>query len=179
MNMSKNNRDKDLPIIGSSEWVDIGKYRHVPAKTDTGAQSSTIWASDICVEKDGTLKFKLFDKGYYLYTGKVFKRTPQNYKVGIIRSSNGQEQIRYRVYLPVTIAGKKISALFSLADRSKSNFPILIGRRTIVGKFIVNPAIQNVRKISVNTHNPATDSLNQKLAKDPYKFHQEYVINKK
>ena len=167
------------PVIGASEWVFVSKYPQAPAKTDTGAQSSAIWASDIKVDKDGTLKFKLFGKGYYLYSGKVFKRLKGNYKVGIIRSSNGQEEIRYRTYLPITIAGKRIRTLFSLTDRSKNNFPILIGRRTIADKFIVDPSIQNVHKFSVNTHNPATDSLIKELEKDPYKFHQKYVINKK
>ena len=177
--MSKSNGGGNLPIIGASEWVNIGNYHKIPAKTDTGAQSSAIWASHICVEKDGTLKFRLFDEGYYLYTGRVFKREAGRYKVGIIRSSNGEEQIRYRVYLPITIAGKKISALISLTDRSSNNFPILIGRRTLSGKFIVNPRIQNVKNLSVNTKNPATDTLNDKLLKDPYKFHQKYVINSK
>lgn len=180
MNTSNNHINKTgkgLPIVGASEWVAVGKYRKVAAKTDTGAQSSAIWASHVTVEKDGTLKFRLFDKGYYLYTGKVFKRTRGNYKVGIIRSSNGAEQIRYRVYLPLTVAGKKIRVLFSLTDRSRNNFPILIGRRSLAGKFIVDPSLQHIAKFSVNTHNPATDSLNAELEKDPYKFHQKYVIN--
>ncbi|MBQ9019999.1 ATP-dependent zinc protease [Candidatus Saccharibacteria bacterium] len=185
MNMSKANRGdlaktpKSLPIIGASEWVTIGKYQNIPAKTDTGAQSSAIWASDISMSKDGVLSFKLFDAPYPLYTGRVFKRTPGNYKVGVIRSSNGQEEIRYRVYLPLKINNTTIRVLFSLTDRSKNNYPILIGRRSISGKFLVDPSLQRVTTFSVDTHNPSTTPLNTELSADPFKFHQKYVINKK
>lgn len=179
MNMSKNNRGQDLPIIGATEWVDVGKYKRLPAKTDTGAASTSIWASHIRVEEDGTLKFRLFDKSSKYYTGKVFKRAPGQYKVGIARSSNGQEEIRYRVYLPITIAGKRVSALFYLSDRSKNTFPILIGRRTVAGKFLVNPAINYVTSIREVPKSADDASLNDELKRDPYAFHQKYVINRK
>lgn len=177
MDMSKNNSGSNLPIIGASEWVAIGNQHKIPAKTDTGATSSAIWASHLEMSPDGTLSFQLFDENYHLYTGQTLKRTAGNYKVGIMRSSNGQEEVRYRVYLSVVIAGKTIRALFSLADRSKNTFPILIGRRTIAGKFLVDPSLQNVHLQSVPKQHDA-GQLSQELSASPFTFHQKYVINK-
>ena len=49
------------------------------------------------MKKDGTLIFVLFDKKSSLYTGEILKST--NYMVKTVRSSHGDEQIRYRVEL--------------------------------------------------------------------------------
>ncbi len=125
-----------LEIIGTNTLVDIDEYRHVPAKVDTGADSSAIWASQIEVNKKGVLRFSLFGPKSPYYTGKVFER--KDYKTVKVRSSNGQEQTRYRVCIPVTINGRKIRATFTLADRSRNLFPVLIGRRTLKHKFLVD-----------------------------------------
>ena len=37
----------DLGIIGSTEYVEIAGIKKVPAKVDTGADSSAVWASNI------------------------------------------------------------------------------------------------------------------------------------
>lgn len=125
-----------LEIIGTNTLVDIDEHRHVPAKVDTGADSSAIWASQIEVNKKGVLRFSLFGPKSPYYTGKIFER--KDYKTVKVRSSNGQEQTRYRVCIPVTINGRKIRATFTLADRSRNLFPILIGRRTLKHKFLVD-----------------------------------------
>jgi len=65
-----NQRDKTPTIIGSKELVDFPElgFVRVPAKIDTGADSSSIWASDI-TEQDGKLEFYLFDEQSPYYTG--------------------------------------------------------------------------------------------------------------
>ena len=162
-------------IIGSTEYVSIGRlghYENIPAKIDTGADSSSIWASKIQITKDGLLEFVLFDEGSEFYTGKVFKR--KNYKVAVIRSATGEEQIRYRTHLLLTIKGKKIKSLFNLSDRSKNNFPILIGRRSISGKFLVDTSIKSVPN---PPKNPKTSPLNAELKKNPREFYLKHINN--
>ena len=170
MNNAKK-ESRNLPVIGPSALVSIGKRVDIPAKIDTGAEASAIWASHIRIDKDGVLKFRLFGEGSPFYNGKVFKRT--EYKVTSARSAMGQEQIRYRVYFPVKINGHKIRVLFSLADRSKNSFPILIGKRTIQGKFLVDVSLPDIK------YNPKPkQKIDLKtFKKDPYKFHNEYVKN--
>ena len=159
-----------MPVIGSNALVEICGRKAVPAKIDTGADSSSIWASDIEITKAGELKFKLFGDGSEFYNGKVVKR--KDFKVAVVRSATGEEQIRYRAYFPIKIAGKKIRALLNLSDRSNNNFPILIGRRTISGKFLVDVSKSKVERPAIN---PKTHPLSEELKKDPYKFHQKYV----
>ena len=163
-----------LGIIGSTEYVSIGKMTKLPAKIDTGADSSSIWASDIKVKEDGTLSFKLFAPKSPYYTGEVLKS--KEYTVSVIRSSNGSEQIRYRTTLPIKINGHTVKAALTLADRSRNNFPILIGRRTISGRFLVDVSRFNVKKTP--TH-PRTRKLNKELEKSPYKFHKKYIEKSK
>ena len=157
-------------IIGSTEYVSIEGINQVPAKIDTGADSSSIWASKIDVKKDGTLTFCLFDEKSPFYTGKTIER--KEFKVLVVRSSNGHEQIRYRTELEFELNGKPIKAMFTLADRSRNNFPILIGRKTLAGNFLVDVSIRNV----IKAKNPKTFGLNEELKKDPYAFHQKYGI---
>ncbi len=169
-NIRMESNNKSLPVVGSTEYVEIAGIKDIPAKVDTGADSSSVWASHIRINKDGVLRFRLFDEGSPFYTGKAFKRT--DYKVAVIRSSSGHEQIRYRTHLRARIAGRTIKILFTLSDRSANNFPVLIGRRSISGKFIVD-----VSKNHTNIHptNPKTKIVQRRFKEDPYKFHLKYV----
>ena len=88
----------DKRIVGRNVRVDFGKRAiGVPAKIDTGADSSSVWASNIRIDKDGILKFSLFGKGSPYYNGKVFRRT--EYSVAIVKRSTkiGRASCRERV----------------------------------------------------------------------------------
>ena len=82
----------------------------------------------------------------------------------------GHEQIRYRTHFWVKIGGRKIKMLMNLSDRSKNDFPVLIGRRSISRKFLVDVSKKNVprKKASV------TIRLNEEVKRDPYKFYKKY-----
>ena len=160
----------DLDIIGSTEYVEIAGIKNVPAKIDTGADSSSVWASKIDVDKDGTLSFCLFDETSPFYTGETIRREKHEYKVKIVRSGHGDERIRYRTEIDLSVNGHQIHAMFTLANRSRNNFPVLIGRRTLKNKFLVDVSKMTVKKKS----NPKTPKLNQELEKNPYAFHQKY-----
>lgn len=157
-----------MDIIGSTELIEVNGIKDIPAKIDTGADSSSIWASNIDMEPDGTLVFSLFGQGSPFYTGEFIKTT--DYLVKKVRSSHGDEQIRYRVKLPFSANGKSFTTTFTLADRSRNNFPVLIGRRTLDGNFLVDVS----RRTVVHNPNPHTKSLNQELREDPYAFHRKY-----
>ena len=159
-----------LDIIGSNVFVSIGNIDNIPAKVDTGADSSSVWASQIEMSSNGVLSFVLFDKTSPLYTGeKIFV---QEYRASVVRSSNGHEQIRYRVKMPASIGGHRIMTNFTLADRHANLFPVLIGRRTLKGRFLVDVSQMAIPKV----HHPDTLKLNQELRQDPFQFHQKYGI---
>jgi hypothetical protein len=162
---------KEMTIVGRNEAVDLLRFarrKGVPAKIDTGADSSSIWVSHVRVDKNGVLRFSLFGEGSPFYNGKTIKR--EHYKVAMVRSATGHQQIRYRAQINLRIAGKRIRAMFNLSDRSQNKFPVLIGRRTLSGKFLVD-----VTKASFTDPDaPQTKELNTELLKDPYAFYQQY-----
>jgi hypothetical protein len=161
-----------MDTIGREVTVDFGEeIKNVPAKVDTGADSSAVWASDIFVDQEHVLHFKLFDKGSQYYTGQ--EHTTKEYSVAMTKSSLGEKQLKYRVKLVVTIAGRKIKTGFGLSDRSTHNYPILIGRKTLKGKFLVDVS-QNENLIKVEKNTPS--GLNSEMKKNPYKFYKEKYL---
>jgi len=126
-----------LTTIGSKVLVDFPTltFLGVPAKVDTGADSSSIWASNI-KEKDGILSFCLFGPTSPFFTGETIEVA--KFSLISVKNSFGATEYRYKVNLPIKLAGRTINANFTLADRSKNSQPILIGRRTLKGKFLVD-----------------------------------------
>ena len=70
-----------------------------------------------------------------------------------VRSSNGIIQKRYQVQSNIKLFGKTYKISLSLSDRQEMRFPVLIGRKFLTKKFIVD-----TEKIDV--------SYNQKLNED-------------
>ncbi|EDK72427.1 protein of unknown function DUF785 [candidate division TM7 genomosp. GTL1] len=135
-----NNRSdvsKAMKIVGRAEKISFPELDlvKVPAKIDTGAESSAIWASNI-EEKNGELSFTLFDTPSEFYTGKPIKT--RKYDELVVVSSNGQSQQRFRVQLLVKIKGKKVRGSFTLANRTTQVYPVLVGRKLLLGKFLVD-----------------------------------------
>ena len=139
-------------IIGRSELVNFPEQGllSVAARIDTGAKTSSIWASNI-VETDGQLRFTLFDTASDHYTGTVYEA--RNYALKVVASSNGISEERYVVKLLLVLAGRKIRARFTLANRSAQAYPVLVGRNVLRGKFLVDvtrgqPLLDQERKRS-------------------------------
>ncbi len=131
MNSSK------LTVIGTNALVGIeGIPLAVPAKIDTGADGTAIWASNIHLQDDGSLCFVFFDKQSPLYTGEVQRY--DDFKIAKVTSSTGHGEFRFVIQLPIEVGGKRVRVWCSLTDRSRRTFPMLIGKRTLKGKFIVD-----------------------------------------
>jgi hypothetical protein len=134
--MLKNN---GLTIIGRAEKMDIIDHNviNLPVKIDTGADTSSIWASK--VEKVGkNLHVVLFDEKNPYYTGEIIVYKPRQYTTTRVAKSFGVKELRYKVKLKVRILERTINATFSLADRSKKLYPVLIGRSLLNKKFLVD-----------------------------------------
>ena len=126
-----------LQIIGRAEMVDFPEHgvRKVPARVDTGAKTSAIWASGI-IENNGILQCVLFGPDSELYTGEVLRF--KEYQTRTIASSIGETEQRYVVKLLVSVNGRNIRASFTLANRAEQAYPMLIGRNILRGKFMVD-----------------------------------------
>jgi len=127
----------DKKVIGRVEKVafpELG-YDAVYARIDTGAKTSSIWASATQVT-DGVLEVVFFGKDSPHYTGKV--EHFNEFAPTVVVSSTGHAQERYKVRLLVKLKNKNVRAWFTLADRSTQVYPVLIGRNVLRGKFVVD-----------------------------------------
>lgn len=137
-NMSK----KPLVTIGRAEFIELTGLcdQRVPAKVDTGADLSSVWATDIRVE-GSELVFKLFDSTSPFFNGKDIRLPRGEYRLTRIANSFGEKEIRYAVKMSVVLAGKKVRATFSLSNRANKLYPVLIGRKLLNKKYVVDVSL--------------------------------------
>jgi hypothetical protein len=129
----------DKILIGRVERVNFPTLgiKKAPAKIDTGADASSIWCSKIKTV-DGRLECVLFGPDSEYYTGEKISFEGKDVELTRVANSFGHSQLRYKVKLPLEVKGRKIKATFTLTDRSSKLYPILIGRSTLQGKFLVD-----------------------------------------
>jgi hypothetical protein len=131
-------KERKMITIGRHVRVsfpDLG-FRHVDAKVDTGAFRTVIHC-ERCEEvqtSEGTVleaDFKLEDNEVKrVYFKEYFSRE--------FKSSFGEKEKRFCVKTTIQIGKKKIKSSVSLTDRSDMKFQVLIGRKTLLRKFVVD-----------------------------------------
>jgi D-alanine-D-alanine ligase-like ATP-grasp enzyme len=129
--------DRVIRKVGRTESIglpDLFEGR-VLARIDTGATTSSLWASDIR-ETDQGLEFSLFDPSSPDYTGK--RIVVADYGLRVVSSSMGHVQTRYQIRTRLKIKGRRKLARFTLADRSTQVYPVLIGRNVLRNSFVVD-----------------------------------------
>lgn len=136
---------KFLVIIGRAEKMDLaGRCTSIPAKIDTGAFRSSIHATDIKVEKHGKSEVLTCNLlGHPVYPEKCAFET-KNFRKVSITNSFGHEEERYEVNIRIKLGPKVVQTSFTLADRSGNLFPILVGRKLIKGRYIVDVSMANI-----------------------------------
>ena len=144
----------------------------VPVKIDTGADSSSIWASKLHIDDESTLHFVLFAEGSPHYSGVT--HTTKVYSARLVRSSNGTQQVRYSVKLTIVLGGRKVIGSFTLADRSQNTYPVLVGNRLLYKKFLVDVSRGTIR---IEERKVRSDKLNQELQRNPKAFFEKYHLD--
>lgn len=129
-------------IVGRLERVSIPKLDlfDLDAKIDTGADSSALHCDDIVIDKEGFVHFRLLDKVHPAYNGKKFVFPLHTIKK--IKSSNGETQERPAIRTDVVLMGKKYKATITLTDRSDMKYPMLIGRKFLSKRYLVDVSIE-------------------------------------
>ncbi|MBO2543378.1 ATP-dependent zinc protease [Salegentibacter sp. BDJ18] len=130
-------------VIGRFDKADFPALHlnDIAIKIDTGAYTSSIHCENI-VEKDGVLECTFLDEEHRLYNGKKFTFT--DYDIVFVRSSNGIIQKRYQVISTIKIFNKVYKISLSLSSRQEMRFPVLIGRKFLTKKFIVDTELTDV-----------------------------------
>lgn len=138
---------KNKIIIGKKDKADFPELElfNIDIKIDTGAYTSSIHCHNIKeIEEEGEryIEFQLLDPSHKDYNNKKFK--VKNFKEKKIRSSNGKGEKRYIIKTKIHIFKKKYTIELSLSERSEMRFPVLIGRKLLNKKFIVDTSLSNL-----------------------------------
>lgn len=121
-------------VLGGVEDVELRAWGvRLPARIDTGAATSSLrvkdlthtehWATFVLPAPDGDRKIRLHIEDW--------RR---------IRSSDGIEERRPVVEMDLVLGGVPLRTQVTLDDRSRMAYPMLVGRRTLAGRFVVDPA---------------------------------------
>jgi len=144
-----------LTIIGTTDFIDLPEFNleDVACKIDTGADTSTIHCSGIkLIEKEGKtyLRFKVLDHKHPAWQNEVFEY--QKFSEKTIRSSFGEAEKRYVIQTRVLLFGRSYPIYFTLSDRKKMRYPILLGKRFLKQHFLVDV---NQKDLSYNLKSKA------------------------
>lgn len=132
-------------IIGMTDLVDLpdlGLF-DVPAKVDTGAYTSALHCKDVQVVRAGLrkkLSFLLIDK-----TGENARQFySSQFSQRLIRNSFGIAEKRYVIKTHIVLFGHSIRTEFTLADRENLKNPVLLGRKLLRNRFLVDVSQRNL-----------------------------------
>jgi hypothetical protein len=130
------------PVIGWREWVqlpDLGVFV-IKAKVDTGAATSSLHAFRLeRFEKDG-VPFVRFE----VHPRQRSRRPSIECEAPIVkdtavRNPGGRTELRPVIASTLIIAGQPVEALINLTGRDEMGYRMLLGRRTLRNRFVVDP----------------------------------------
>jgi hypothetical protein len=126
----------DFPELSLTE-IDI--------KIDSGAYTSSIHCSnikEITINKENFIQFKLLDPEHVFYNNKEF--STKNYGSKLVKSSNGISEKRFMVATEIIIFDQVFPIHLTLSERKNMKFPVLLGRKFLNKKFVIDTAKKNL-----------------------------------
>lgn len=132
-------------------WLEYGIVKsadrlgaRVTMKLDSGAKTSSMHAEDIEIFERNGKKFVRFsfDTSYDDDEDDRFDLAFERPLVRevVIKRHKKKNQVRPVVEMQICIAGQIHKGEFSLVDRSKFNYPVLLGRRLLADFAVIDPA---------------------------------------
>ena len=125
-----------LKLIGRREYVNFPALgiSYVEAKIDTGAYTSSIHCENITINYENSKPILYFT----IELGEVKTFRFEAYTQKKIKNSFGEMEERYVIKTFIQIGGKKINSTISLSNRDNMRYPVLIGRRLLKAKFLID-----------------------------------------
>ena len=133
--------------IGRNDKADFPELSlsDIDVKIDSGAYTSSIHCSnikEITLNKESLIQFTLLDPEHPFYNNKEF--TSKNYTSKIVKSSNGISETRFMIHTEIIIFNKKFPIYLTLSERKEMKFPILLGRKFLNKKFVIDTIKKNL-----------------------------------
>jgi hypothetical protein len=134
--------ESDLTLIGWQESVALPALGAGPliAKIDTGARSAALHADDIRIWGHGQRRKVRFKVPRSTRSKRTVDCELPLHDLRRVKSSNGLVELRAVVTTPIKIGDHVINAEVTLTARSDMGAAMLIGRSSLRGNFLVDPA---------------------------------------
>lgn len=133
----------DLPHLGWLERAALPSLgvTSLQAKIDTGAKTSSLHAEELEIVDVGGLHVARF----VVDTGKArFQCECPVHDERHVKSSSGHEELRIVILTTCIMHRQRWPIELTLTDRTAMRFPMLLGRRAMAGRFLVDPGRKNV-----------------------------------
>jgi hypothetical protein len=132
-----------MQILGRYDRVDLPELglQNIHAKIDTGAYTCSLHCHKAEVV-DGKLEFILLDQEHPEFTGMKFAF--DKFEKRDIKNSFGEVEKRFVIVTSITIFEEVIACEFSLSNRGSLKFPILIGRKILRDRFLIDVKKKNL-----------------------------------
>lgn len=134
---------KKYPVIGWREWVTLPELglNQIKAKIDTGARTSALHAFSLQpFVENGKNRIRFDIHPLQHNTDLIVTCVADIVDKRLVTDSGGHEEERYVIETPITIAGQTWPIEITLTERENMLFRMLLGRRALRKRFIVNPA---------------------------------------
>jgi hypothetical protein len=133
--------------IGRTDKADFPELSlsEIDLKIDSGAYTSSIHCSNInkiTVNGVSLIQFTLLDPEHSFFNNKEF--TFKNYASKIVKSSNGVSEMRFMILTEIFIFNKTFPIYLTLSERKDMKFPILLGRKFLNKKFVIDTTMKNL-----------------------------------
>jgi hypothetical protein len=130
-------------ILGRYDRVDLNEFglRSIHAKIDTGAYTCSLHCHRAEVV-DGRLEFILLDEEHPEFTGMKF--ISHDFEERDIKNSFGEVERRFVITTSIKIFNEDIITQFSLSNRGSLKFPILLGRKILRDRFLIDVKKKNL-----------------------------------
>jgi hypothetical protein len=134
--------DEHKVIIGWREWVqlpDLGVIE-MKVKVDTGADNSSLHAFNLeRFVRDGTeyVRFEIHPKQRSRKPSIQCEAPLAMEKK--VKNPGGRSELRPVIRTRVLVAGMELNALVNLTSRDEMGFRMLLGRRAVRSKFVIDP----------------------------------------
>lgn len=116
------------------------QFFDIDAKIDTGAFSCSIHCDDIRLNEDHSkVHFRLLDDSHPDYHEKEI--VMDVHKITHVKSSNGTRQERIFILTALELYGQAFEAEISLTDRKEMTYAMLIGRKYLEDRFVVDVSL--------------------------------------
>jgi len=136
------NSAASLPVLGWVEYIRIEPWGvKARARLDTGANTASISAHDIELFKKNGKQWVRF---MFDFSSAGKERTMQIerpvIRIGKIKQHDGPLQERPVINMDICLADEVRTVEFNLIDRRALNYPVLLGRKALATRALVDPS---------------------------------------